>query len=159
MAERKPLIPPTAAPTSVLARIISRDQQESGRGQAQPAPDVRTNIQEEVRPTAEKDTRAYAHITSNLENRTDGTSEAFSSDSHTEGPATRTTSATARAQLRKDIEAKAKTSLVPITLRLPTALNDWLDIYAFAHRKEGIRKQDLIAEALTLLAISKELQE
>ena len=38
----------------------------------------------------------------------------------------------------------------------PTGLNDWLDDYIDTHREEGVRKQDLIAEAVRLLVIAKE---
>jgi hypothetical protein len=50
----------------------------------------------------------------------------------------------------------AATRLIPITLRLPEGLNDWLDDYAHEHRKEGIKKQDLISRAVQLLVMEAE---
>ena len=47
----------------------------------------------------------------------------------------------------------AATPAMPITLRLPTGLNDFLDDYAHEHRKEGVKKQDLVARAVQLLVI------
>lgn len=36
-------------------------------------------------------------------------------------------------------------------MRLPEDLNDWLDDYARLHRKQGVKKQDLISRAVQLL--------
>jgi len=45
---------------------------------------------------------------------------------------------------------------MPITLRVPEGLNDWLDEYAHAHRKSGVKKQDLVSRAIQLLIIESE---
>jgi len=47
----------------------------------------------------------------------------------------------------------AETRLIPITLRLPEGLNDWLDDYAHANRKQGVKKQDLVTRAVQLLVM------
>ncbi len=52
----------------------------------------------------------------------------------------------------------ASTPMAVITLRLPEGLNDWLDDYAHAHRKQGVKKQDLISEAVQLLVVAKDWQ-
>lgn len=58
---------------------------------------------------------------------------------------------------REAVQARARrmaaSRAIPITLRLPEELNDWLDEYAHAHRKQGVKKQDLIARAVQLLVI------
>lgn len=56
-------------------------------------------------------------------------------------------------QLSAKLHARelAATTAVPITLRMPNGLNDWLDEYAHQHRKKGVKKQDLIAAAVQLL--------
>ncbi|MBX9583423.1 MAG: hypothetical protein K2X87_24240 [Gemmataceae bacterium] len=42
-------------------------------------------------------------------------------------------------------------STVTVTLRLPRAMNDWLDEYVHRSWPERVRKQELVAEALRLL--------
>jgi len=49
-----------------------------------------------------------------------------------------------------------QTPSIPITLRLPEALNDWLDDLAHEHRKSKIKKQDLVALAMQVLLIAVE---
>ena len=39
--------------------------------------------------------------------------------------------------------------------RIPEGLDDWLEEHAFAHRHAGLKKQDLVAEAIRLLIVAK----
>ena len=55
--------------------------------------------------------------------------------------------------IHKHAEEMARTRLIPMTLRIPEELNDWLDEYAHDHRKEGVKKQSLISRAVQLLYI------
>ncbi len=56
---------------------------------------------------------------------------------------------------KQDLEGRIKelasTPSVVVSLRMPEGLNDWLDDYAHAHRKEKVKKQDLISQAVQLL--------
>ena len=45
--------------------------------------------------------------------------------------------------------------LVPVTLRLPEAVNRWIDEYVHGAWESRLKKQDLIKEALTLLFIHR----
>lgn len=57
------------------------------------------------------------------------------------------------------VKELASSRMAVVTLRLPEGLNDWLDEYAHQHRKEGVKKQDLISEAIQLLVMAKEAEE
>lgn len=41
--------------------------------------------------------------------------------------------------------------------RIPEELDNWMEEYAFRHRHVGLKKQDLVAEAIQLLIVSKAL--
>ena len=43
--------------------------------------------------------------------------------------------------------------MIPMTLRIPEELDDWLTDYSHRKRKQGIKKQDLIAQAVRLLYV------
>lgn len=157
---RKPLIEPGSVlpPSDTLTRIIERDRANSGRlNQA-------STSEEESSPE-----KQAAHITSNITAH-EGFNKASNNTAH---KATQVTSKeethTARHQAtktaikvsakevaRKRAQELAASRPMPITLRLPEGLNDWLDDYAHAHRKEGVKKQDLIARAVQLLVIEVE---
>lgn len=56
----------------------------------------------------------------------------------------------------RDIEERANTPKRLCSYRIPEGLDDWLEVYAFERRKQGVKKQDLVAEAIGLLIASKE---
>ena len=64
----------------------------------------------------------------------------------------------ARADAQRDAQRMAASRAIPITLRMPEELNDWLDEYAHSHRKQGVKKQDLIARAVQLLVVELEAE-
>jgi len=61
---------------------------------------------------------------------------------------------------KKSVKAAAEkltdSRLTTVSVKMPEALNDWLDQYAFAHRKEKVLKQDLVAKAIQLLYVELE---
>lgn len=126
---RKPLIVPgSILPESdTFNRILLRDREKAGRG----------TPEEELAPHEESNMRS--NITSNMTaQKSDGASES-------ETPPLSGQTAQER------IAFMRRSRLVPMTLRIPEELNDWLDEYAHAHRKEGVKKQDVIARAVELL--------
>lgn len=146
---------------TMMSRILQRDRVQSGR----PAPEEATGIAE--------DDFAESNITDNITAHT----ESHTSAQKTEQP---TAQADAPPRNRNKVRPAKMTAvvappsnqvaqeaatrmrrsrLIPMTLRIPEELNDWLDEYAHRHRKEGIKKQDLIARAVELLYIEVAQEE
>lgn len=150
MAERKPLIAPDALPSDTLTRILHRDRKDSGRSPSPNAPSQTVSAFAENNEDAQlasklasSEERSQVHVAALPDH--EASSEAKTPLS--------------RRELRRQAEELADTPVVPITLRIPSGLNDWLDTYAFNHRKEGSKKQSLVAEAVMILMLEKEVQE
>ena len=172
---RKPLIEPGSVlpPTDMLSRIVARDRTASGRAPqlaGMPAPPSPTALPESLEEKEGSDgnitSNITAHTRSHTENSAEANTETFADSriaTHTDAKAVRRKQAQSDAKQESREESKAAAAQrahqlgqsrpIPITLRLPEALNDWLDEYAHSHRKQGIKKQDLIARAVQLLVV------
>ena len=91
---------------------------------------IHTDAQPPVRPSTQTDAKASVKM---------GTKKSSKLD--------------AEEAVQTRVRLMAASRAVPITLRMPEELNDWLDEYAHTHRKQGVKKQDLIARAVQLLVI------
>lgn len=154
-SERKPLIAPGSVLPSIdtLSRILERDRQRSGRNPL-PKPEdppLAAGTPVPASAPAGQGEAKDAHITSNITAHT---------ESNTDARPRRTRKGQTDTSQKSLVEAQgyahhlASTRAIPITLRLPEGLNDWLDEYAHTHRKQGVRKQDLIARAVALLVVA-----
>jgi len=173
--ERKALIEPGSllpAADTLLERILERDRQAAGRTASVP---IDASLPEKERNTIlepqEDSSSSEENITSNI--------TAHIPAQHETKPRRQASTQQGRKTVRQkdskvDSRAEAKTAeqqsrltdrqgyaqalsatrAIPITLRLPEGLNDWLDEYAHLHRKQGVKKQDLIARAVELLVLS-----
>jgi hypothetical protein len=149
-----------------MERILERDRQTSGRSAADTPAEDRSGAQRNPSlppppsETALSDTKRVedniirnitANITAQEERRQDAQKrrkKGSQEDTQQEDPIRDPHSLHAYA---RDLAA---TTPIPITLRLPEGLNDWLDDYAHNHRKQGVKKQDLVARAVELLVLS-----
>lgn len=169
--ERKPLIEPGSVlpdpQPGLLERIVARDRAASGRAEA-----PESFLQVDPKPQAETHPQADGNITSNITAHIPAHPESSVANREEEQQARR---AAVRKSTHKDTQPEEKTVSksavhetaqaeareraatrpIPITLRLPEGLNDWLDDYAHAHRKEGVKKQDLISRAVQLLILER----
>lgn len=147
-AKRKPLIQPGSMiqPQDTMARILKRDREASGR-EATEEPEVA--VQEPIveEPVSREADTLTDNITSKLTSNIADEPAAPPAKKGRERP---------KQSLRQRVAEMAESRHVVISLRCPEALNDWLDEYAHAHRKQGVKKQDLIAEAIGLLILKKE---
>jgi len=177
--ERKALIEPGSllpAADTLLERILERDRQAAGRTASVP---IDASLPEKERNTIlepqEDSSSSEENITSNITahipaqhetkprrqaSTQQGRKTARQKDSKVDSRSEAKTEAkTAEQQSRLTdrqgyAQALSATRAIPITLRLPEGLNDWLDEYAHLHRKQGVKKQDLIARAVELLVLS-----
>lgn len=160
MAERKSLIRPEAQASSTLARILQRDRSESGRTDFDVVPEAAGRSQTSSQPNESLEADVGSHLAGNVESlEQKPLSPRIVTSPRAEVSVAKPKSHGAKAERKRQIEEMADTALVSVTLRLPEALNDWLDTVAFQRRKEGVYKQDLIAEALVHFILSKESGE
>lgn len=127
-AKRKPII----EPGSVLQNIIQRDRELSGR--AEPAfPDSAAQEAHTDKEEEKQVSKPVSKLTSKLS--PDG--QRLNS----------------KRDLRRLAADLSQSPLTTVSLKVPAGLNEWLDEYAFQHRKEGVKKQDLVRQALQLLIV------
>ena len=154
---RRPLIAPGtldaagAQPLSLQETIIARDAEKNGR----PAPKFGNtdNI------TSNTESNITAHITAQEDSPPDGQedglprTQAPSQPGRGEGgkvSAKKSASVPTKSARQRALEL-AESKAVPITLRMPEGLNDYLDDKAHEHRKSKVLKQDLVSLAVQLL--------
>jgi hypothetical protein len=132
----------------MMSRVLERDRVKNGR--RPPEPEHITNLQ-------------AAHITMHeaiSEYEQPRTQEGSSEEARTETqadaktPEPQRSRAAIRAGAQKRAQQMASSPAIPITLRLPTELNDFLDESAHALRKKGVKKQDLVSRAVQLLVVA-----
>jgi len=158
-ARRKPLIepgsclPPVRDETpadDLIGRIVERDRERSGR-KPRPTPEA---------APAEAEENITGNITAQLSAQAES-KEAAQLSAQADAP--RRSKAEAQGRGKKEWHRIARnlggTRMIPITLRIPEGLNDWLDDWAHEHRKQGVKKQDLVARAVQLLMIALESGE
>ena len=149
-SKRKPLIQPGSMlrkeeTQDAMSRILQRDREASGRE----AIETPIELDEAQQPSTEEADKLTSNITSKLTSNTVAAEEL--------GSATpKKVKEKPKQTLKQRVAEMATTRHVVISLRCPEAINDWLDEYAHAHRKEGVKKQDLVAEALAMLILKKE---
>ena len=56
---------------------------------------------------------------------------------------------------QEEAARRAETPKRLCSYRIPEALDDWLEEHAFEHRRQGLTKQDLVAQAIQLLIVAK----
>ena len=173
---RKPLIEPgsvlPASETDVMSRVLERDRAQSGRkapgGEVAPeqetpagamTPPVPSDVPgapeapkkdrrpRPTEPAGDNITRnILSHIISNKEKNMRVQPEVHQ-DTHASAHQS------SQEYAREYARVLAQSSPLPITLRLPEGLNDWLDDHAHRMRKQGVKKQDLVSWAVQLLVI------
>jgi hypothetical protein len=160
--ERKPII----ETGSILSNVLQRDRQNSGREAPPMATHDEEPISQEAAPlidlsanqqVSEPASKSVSQLTSKLDEDDAHDSKAVSK---TPGlPADQQASkpvSLSKREIRQAAEALAESRLVTVSLKLPEGLNDWLDQYAFARRKQKVLKQDLVAKAIHLLYVELE---
>lgn len=147
---RKPLIPPGtldaagAQPLSLQEKIIARDAEKNGRPTPRFGNGVETPVQSDDNITSNTESNITAHITAQEDSQSDEQREVLP---RTQAPAKASIKKTAR----QHAQELGSTPMMPITLRLPEGLNDYLDDQAHRHRKSKVLKQDLMRIAIQLL--------
>lgn len=144
--DRKPLIEPgSIVPRAddITSRIIERDRINSGRKAPLEAKAKVSSPSPKVYKTSDEE-RGEDDITENItcnittQKQSNALRNIITKKANTK-------------EARVLAEELASTALTVVTLRLPSGLNDWLDDYAHAHRKEGVKKQDLVSVAVQML--------
>lgn len=64
-----------------------------------------------------------------------------------------------KAEAEADVRRRAESPRRLCSYRIPEGLDDWLEEFAFAHRHSGLKKLDLVAEAIGLLIVVKAAPE
>lgn len=161
--DRKPLIEPGSLlpeAETLIGRILERDRQTSGRKAQEfslsPAPEsVPEAPPQSANETGNITSNITAHILAQQENiATRQKASNRRSKAETQSAAQQDTQPRILTETQAYAQQLAATRAIPITLRMPEGLNDWLDDYAHQHRKQGVKKQDLIARAVELLVLS-----
>lgn len=154
--ERKPLFQPGSVlggETDILGSVLTSYAQSTG----QPAPVLR---QEEPSPLA-----ADAETPVEREEEPSAAAERPEPTARSTEPARQPADKPARqprasrpkksASAEEDAQNRAQTPKRLCSYRIPEGLDDWLEEYAFQHRHTGMKKQDLVAQAIQLLIVSR----
>ncbi|MBC8134523.1 MAG: hypothetical protein H8F28_01380 [Fibrella sp.] len=155
---RRPLIPPGtldatgAQPLSLQEKIIARDAEKNGRPAPKFGNSAETSFNTDSNITSNTESNITAHITAQEDSQTDGQEDALP---RAQEPVKASRSEGAKPPTKKTVRQYAQemgeTTAIPITLRLPEGLNDYLDEQAHRHRKSKVLKQDLVRLAVQLL--------
>ena len=171
--ERKPLIAPGSVlgeSPDIFANVMSSYAESTG----QPAPVVRGEDEAaEAEPGApvedeeaallsdaheEQPTQAAEPAPSSPEprRRTETARQpADKSARQPKAPAVRSPKKASATDAEDEAKVRAATPKRLCSYRVPEGLDDWLEEQAFEHRHTGLKKQDLIAQAIQLLIVAK----
>ena len=173
--ERKPLIAPGSVlgdSPDIFANVMSSYAESTG----QPAPVVRqedqaTNTPPESPTQAEEGTpisevhqdepqreqsREAAPQAPEPRRRSEPTSQPADKPARQQkAPAVRSSKRGAPVDAEEEAKVRAATPKRLCSYRVPEGLDDWLEEQAFEHRHTGLKKQDLIAQAIQLLIMAK----
>ena len=155
MARRAPLIAPGSVlaareespAESVMDDVISRHKQRKGIEETPIAEGAEDNITSNI--TANTTENITAHTPANK--RIHEETRASSSNSAQEE--------TGAEEHAHRAERLGKSRMVPMTLRIPEKLDDYLTEQAHRLRKRGVKKQDLVSRAVQLLYVAIESGE
>lgn len=133
--------------TDILGNVIQADRRQSGRGEEPTPSDTMTN----VTAIEEANNNTIGHYDNNTVGQTDNNTNTLPTSRKR---TTRKEASQERPLLERRTEeakAMAETPTMTVTLRIPTAFNDWLDEYLHGSYPVKIKKQELVVEALQLV--------
>lgn len=125
--------------SDILGNVIQSDRRRAGRGEE---PSVATPADDTVTGPPE------AEEADNKTIRQHDNKAIVQSDNAAKEP---TSAATPLQRRITEAQALAHSPTTTVTLRIPHALNDWLDEYVHGSWPEKVKKQQLVTEALQLL--------
>lgn len=138
----------------VLSRVLERDRARSGRRTPASEPPNITTLHD-AHITAHAENNEYSQQSAQPSGQTHSKAATQSTSQEDARPAAQKGSrASLRADAQKRAQRMAASPAIPITLRLPSELNDFLDDAAHARRKQGVKKQDLVSRAVQLLVVA-----
>jgi len=146
--------------SDILGNVIQSDRRRAGRGEEAPPPSAHQDSMTSPIVLKEADNKTITQYDNNTV-RQPNNSASPSSEAGIETAAasekqrpTKREPKDERPLLQRRIaeaEALASSPTTTVTLRIPLALNDWLDEYVHGSWPEKVKKQQLVTEALQLL--------
>ena len=138
--------------SDILGNVIQSDRRRAGRGEeppvAAPVYDTMTGPPE----TDEEVNKTIRHYDNRAIVQTDNVNrEPASAAAPRKRRSEPKDEATALQRRITEAQALAHSPTTTVTLRIPHALNDWLDEYVHGSWPEKVKKQQLVTEALQLL--------
>ncbi|WP_395088823.1 hypothetical protein [Armatimonas sp.] len=160
---RKSLVGGVLPDADTMSRILQRDRENAGR----PAPASALPAQPEEKDITSNITahmRSNEEISADANPRRHAAAKATSNNPRQKAPVEKSASEepgspSRQAHLEAEAMKLSASRMIPITLRIPEELNDWLRDYSHRKHKQGIKKQDLIAQAVRLLYVELEAME
>lgn len=150
--------------TDLVGNIIAGDRQRSGRGAAAADENNYDNMtnnnvikeyDKQTNKQADKQTSRQTDKQPHKQTTTQADREAHKQTNKLRPPAPTShlpdSSSVRLAERVAQAAQMAETPTMTVTLRIPQALNDWLDGYVHQAWPERIKKQELVVEALRLL--------
>ena len=141
--------------SDILGNVIQSDRRRAGRGEepsvALPALDTGTSPPE----TEKSDNKTIGHYDNKVIRQAGTITKEPSEPASAAAPRKRRAEpkdeTTALQRRITEAQALAHSPTTTVTLRIPHALNDWLDEYVHGSWPEKVKKQQLVTEALKLL--------
>lgn len=172
--ERKPLFNPGSVlggGTDILSSVLNNYAESTGQPapilrQEEPAPPAEFETDPTEEPQAEEPEPVVEEAPKRPERRageiaisTRSVSKTASQPADKPARQPKTSKPKKAESAKEEADRRAQSPLKLCSFRIPEGLDHWLEEQAFEHRHDGLKKQDLVAQAIQLLIMSKALHD